>query len=202
MDKIRLILETIGTIAFAVSGASVGIDHKMDLFGVCALGMTTAVGGGIVRDIILGIVPPMAFEDPFYVLLSIAVSFLLFIIRKKLDLDKFGDSTAMLVCDTVGLAVFTIVGIASAFRISDNSFMAVFVGVVTGVGGGVMRDIAAQQMPYIFRKHVYATASLAGAILCVAMWQVNQLAASIAGSGAIVALRLLAAHFRWSLPKA
>ena len=108
----------------------------------------------------------------------------------------------MLVCDTVGLAVFTIVGIASAFRISDNSFMAVFVGVVTGVGGGVMRDIAAQQMPYIFRKHVYATASLAGAILCVALWQVNQLAACIAGSCVIVALRLLAAHFRWSLPKA
>lgn len=201
------VIEMLGTIAFAISGAMVAIQKKMDLFGVILLGMTTAVGGGIIRDLILGKTPPAAFLHPVYALTAIGVSVLIFIpaMRRALKWqDKLYDVT-LLVIDSLGLGVFTVVGVQAAYAAlgSPTLFLSVFVGALTGVGGGVLRDLFAGQVPYILVKHIYATASLIGALLCALMWRpLGTSAAMLLGAAAVVVLRLLAAHFRWKLPQA
>ncbi|MBR6965402.1 TRIC cation channel family protein [Candidatus Saccharibacteria bacterium] len=194
-------LELIGTIAFAISGALVAIDKKMDILGVAILGMTTAVGGGIVRDIILGNFPPAAFQNPFNALLAIAVSLIIFFpfVRRVFGFRK--TRKGILLMDAIGLAVFTMLGLRAGFRY-DNFFLAVFVGVVTGVGGGVMRDVFAGERPQIFTKYFYASAAIIGANIAGLLWSVNHIAAMTTGVVVIVVLRLLAAKFHWSLPHA
>lgn len=156
------IFEIVGTIAFAISGAVTACQKQMDLFGVAFLGITTAVGGGIIRDLILGINPPTTFRYPIYLIFAIAMSV------------------------TPGA----------------NYFLFSFVGIVTGVGGGVLRDVMAGDKPYIFIKHFYASASLIGAIVCVSshIYFNNAISMSL-GMITVIVLRLMAAHFRWSLPK-
>ena len=134
--------EILGTIAFAVSGAVVAISKKMDIFGVAILGMTTAVGGGILRDLSLGITPPAAFQSPGYALTSIAVSMLVFLppVRRLLHWNEKLYDTALLLFDAIGLGIFTVIGVQTAYIATGelNAFLAIFVGVVTGCGGGVM----------------------------------------------------------------
>lgn len=196
-----------GTIAFAFSGAMVAIEKKMDIFGVAMLGMTTAVGGGIIRDLILDITPPAAFANPVYACTAILISIVVFLpsVRRQLSRKVRLEDLAMLVIDSLGLGVFTVMGVQKAYgAVSDpNVFLAVFVGVITGVGGGILRDICAGDRPYVFIKHFYACASLLGALTCVFLWPlVGEGIAMFAGGSATMILRLLAAHFRWSLPKA
>ena len=200
-------LELIGTAAFAVSGAIVGIKNRMDLFGVIVLGVCTAVGGGIVRDVILGITPPATFHDPVYTLTAAAVSVLMFLphVRARVGRHEPVFDRLLLVMDAVGLGVFTVVGVQCAYRQAehDTLFLTVFVGLITGVGGGVLRDVLAGDTPYIFVKHVYASASLAGALACVVLWPLaGEMAAMLCGSALVVAVRILSAHFRWNLPHA
>ena len=197
---VLLILEIIGTVAFAVSGAIVAIEKEMDIFGVVILGTTTAVGGGIIRDLILGVTPPAAFRDPVYALLAIEVSLIVFF-PKINRLFRRKNNIPLLIMDSLGLGVFTVVGVRAGMT-SDNLFLAVFVGVLTGVGGGVVRDLFAGNRPYIFIKHFYACASLIGATLTVALWTVDKDIAMVAGATLIILLRFLAARFRWSLPRA
>ena len=198
--------EILGTIAFAVSGAVVAISKKMDIFGVAILGMTTAVGGGILRDLILGITPPAAFQSPGYALTSIAVSMLVFLppVRRLLHWNEKLYDTALLLFDAIGLGIFTVIGVQTAYIATGelNAFLAIFVGVVTGCGGGVMRDVFAGSPPYIFVTHFYATASLLGAVACLLLWNIGQMPAMLIGAAVTLTLRLLAAHYRWSLPKA
>lgn len=198
--------EILGTIAFAVSGAVVAISKKMDIFGVAILGMTTAVGGGILRDLILGITPPAAFQSPGYALTSIAVSMLVFLppVRRLLHWNEKLYDTALLLFDAIGLGIFTVIGVQTAYIATGelNAFLAIFVGVVTGCGGGVMRDVFAGTPPYIFVKHFYATASILGAVACLLLWNIGQMPAMLIGAAVTLTLRLLAAHYRWSLPKA
>ena len=198
--------EILGTIAFAVSGAVVAISKKMDIFGVAILGMTTAVGGGILRDLILGITPPAAFQSPGYALTSIAVSMLVFLppVRRLLHWNEKLYDTALLLFDAIGLGIFTVIGVQTAYIATGelNAFLAIFVGVVTGCGGGVMRDVFAGSPPHIFVKHFYATASLLGAVACLLLWNIGQMPAMLIGAAVTLMLRLLAAHYRWSLPKA
>lgn len=200
-----LIFEIIGTVAFAASGAIIALNKKMDIFGVIMLGLTTAVGGGVLRDVLLGFTPPNMFKNPVYAIVAAAVSVLLFSskVRKIAFKNQKIYDLVLLVMDSIGLGIFTVVGISVAHdRIVDNPFFLVFLGVITGIGGGVMRDIMAGQTPYIFVKHFYATASILGAILTVILWlPLGEAAAMIIGAVLIVVLRLLAAHFRWSLPK-
>ena len=198
MDLI-FILEIVGTIAFAVSGAYTAIVKEMDIFGVAVLGMTTAVGGGIIRDLILGITPPMAFQNPIYALLSIIVSLGVFISRKRRI--RSSENIILLIMDTIGLGVFTIVGVRASMPF-DNIFLSVFVGSLTGVGGGVLRDIFAGNKPSVFIKHFYASASLIGALLMTLLWNLNQNISMFVGAVSVIVLRLLAAHYKWSLPKA
>ena len=208
MDEFIFILELIGTVAFASSGAMIAIEKKMDIFGVNVLGATTAVGGGIMRDIILGLTPPGAFSHPVYVLVAALTSTILFVIayakptafesRVKTDYyDKL-----MFWCDTAGLGIFTVVGIQAAVRAvgGANVFFFVFIGTLTGVGGGVLRDIMAGETPYILVKHIYACAAIAGGIVCVVgRTAFGEAYGTILGLAATVLLRFLAAHFRWNL---
>ena len=208
MDEFIFILELIGTVAFASSGAMIAIEKKMDIFGVNVLGATTAVGGGIMRDIILGLTPPGAFSHPVYVLVAALTSTILFVIayakptafesRVKTDYyDKL-----MFWCDTAGLGIFTVVGIQAAVRAvgGENVFFFVFIGTLTGVGGGVLRDIMAGETPYSLVKHIYACAAIAGGIVCVVgRTAFGEAYGTILGLAATVLLRFLAAHFRWNL---
>ena len=203
---IVLFLELIGTVAFSVSGAITGLKKKMDILGVVILGLTTAVGGGVIRDLILGITPPNTFRNPIYATFAIGAAIVVFLpavqnlILKKRSLYNW----LMLVMDSLGLGIFTVVGIQVAYSLSSeyNTFLLVFVGVGTGVGGGVLRDTMAGDPPYIFVKHFYACASLIGALICVLVWDsLGEANAMLAGTAVVVLLRLLAAHFRWSLPK-
>lgn len=208
MDSVFFILEIIGTVAFAVSGAMIAIKKGMDIFGVIILGLSTAVGGGIIRDIILGITPPTTFTSPVYSLVAIVASiavFLPFVHKVMVHNKKFYD-ILLLVTDSIGLGVFSVMGVKVAYTALNheyNFFFLVFVGVVTGVGGGIMRDLFANTTPLIFIKHFYACASLLGTIVCVVLlsYNVNMILAMAVGAFIVVILRILAAKFRWQLPK-
>ena len=199
MELLFFVLEIIGTVAFAVSGALAAIRKKMDIFGVVILGMTTAVAGGIIRDLILGVTPPAAFVEPVYALVAVGVSLIIFIpaIRKALSRLE----AVLLVMDSIGLAIFTVIGVRAGMQY-HNLFLNIFVGTVTGVGGGVLRDLFAGNRPYIFVKHFYACASIIGALICSLLWNFNSLIAMICGMGSIFVLRILAAVLKWSLQKA
>ena len=194
-----LILELLGTVAFAISGATVGAMAHMDILGIVVLGLTTSVGGGIIRDLLIGVVPPVAFQQPVYALVAIAVSLLVFIPRIRSRINTNG--VLLNLIDAIGLGVFTVTGVKSGFAF-HNPFLQIFLGVVTGVGGGVLRDIFAMQKPMIFVRHFYAIASLLGAVCCLILLPVSENAAMISGISLIVVLRILAARFRWHLPKA
>lgn len=192
------IFEIIGTIAFAVSGAMVAVQKKMDILGVVILGVTTAIGGGITRDILMGVTPPRSLTNPLYAGIAIAVSLLVFFppVRGRINVNNM----AFVALDALGLGTFTIIGIETAY-VLNNIFLQVFLGVLTGVGGGVMRDIFAAEKPMIFIKRFYAVASLIGAIVCVIVYPFNKNGAMIIGIITIIILRILAAKFKWNLPK-
>lgn len=208
MEQIVILLEIIGTIAFASSGAMVGIYKKMDLFGVIVMAVTTAVGGGLMRDMILGNLPPAAFTDPIYVILSTVCAIVLFIVIY--NRERFSDNKvfvlyekAMTIMDAVGLGVFTILGIEKAYEqgYQNELFFLVFLGILTGVGGGVIRDVLAQKTPLIFKKHIYACASLVGALFCVLCMPFSKDIAMIGGACLVIVIRLLAVMYHWNLPK-
>lgn len=206
------LIEILGTIAFASSGALVGIERHMDIFGVGVLGITTAVGGGIIRDIVLGITPPNVFRNSSYVLVAIIVSILLFLVhyikdQKKIVSDlvmKRYYDLVMLWLDAVGLGIFTVVGINVAVKIGyqQHFFLLVFVGTITGIGGGVLRDVMAMRTPYIFVKHIYASASLAGAVAYIFLMRCLPVVPAMAAASALVVLiRVAAVRHKWNLPK-
>lgn len=205
-EQLLLIFEIIGTVAFAFSGAMVGLSKKMDIFGVTVLGIVTAVGGGVIRDIVLGLTPPATFKNPVYISVAIAVSIILFIpsVRRFLFKKQNAFDKAMLFMDSVGLGIFTAVGVETACIAEHrNLFLLVFVGMITGIGGGVLRDVLSGNTPYIFVKHFYASASLIGALVFIVFWKFfGQSAATLGCAFSVTVLRLLAAKFRWSLPKA
>lgn len=207
-EVIVFIIEIIGTIAFASSGAMVGIRKNMDVFGVIVMAITTAVGGGIIRDLILDIKPPNTFRNPVYVEFAIGTALVLFIIfyvRKQILDSRFMVYYEKLMnfMDAIGLGAFTVIGVNTAYSIGygPQKFLLLFVGVITGVGGGVLRDMMSKEMPFIFVKHIYACASLAGAMVCVALIRYNKSAGMILGALVVIIIRLLAAKNRWNLPK-
>ena len=207
MDTFIFVVNIIGTLAFAASGAMIGLNKNMDIFGVCILGLATATGGGVIRDLILGLTPPMAFRDPTYAVLALTTSAVFFSrrVRRVLMHNQRRYDRLLFWMDTLGLGVFSVAGVELAFSRSGHPtfFLLVFIGTITGVGGGVLRDLLAQEVPYIFVKHIYACASLAGAVLCAGLWSyVDSMYAMLAGMTAVVVIRVLAAHFHWNLPRA
>lgn len=201
------LLQFVGTVSFAISGAMAGLKKGMDVFGVSILGLTTAVGGGVLRDILLGNCPPTMFRTPVYALIAVVTSMIVFIpsVCKLLMINQRVYDVVMLLTDSVGLGIFTVYGVKATFDASggNNLFLVVFLGAVTGVGGGVLRDVLTCSTPYIFVKHIYACAAIAGALVCAFLWDyAGSTCSMLSGIALIIIVRLLAAHFKWSLPKA
>lgn len=206
MDEVLFVLELIGAAAFAVSGAMAAIEKRADIFGVLFLAVTTALGGGVIRDVLIGRIPPVMFVSYWYLLISVAVALAVFIDaylrseKYKLHLDKL--DAVNNIFDAIGLAVFTVSGMNAAMPVSDNIILVLFVGMCTGVGGGMLRDVMTNTMPKVLRKRVYAVASLLGGGLYYAMYALgaNQLASIGCGMLLIFALRLFATIYKWNLP--
>ncbi len=207
-DYIVFCMELVGTVAFAASGAVVGINCRMDVFGVCVLGVVTAVGGGMTRDVILGKIPG-ALVEPVYVAVAVAAALLVFLVeyfKKGLLQGKTGVlyERVMLVMDSVGLGIFTGMGVMTGIRNGylENTFLLVFLGTLTGVGGGLLRDMMAGVPPYIFVKHIYACASVVGAMCCVWLYRdLGQIPAMMISAVLIILIRFLAAYYHWNLPR-
>ena len=211
MDTMLLVLELIGTCAFAISGAVLGITKRFDIFGVIFSGIITALGGGTIRDLLLGNLPPAMFRNYIYLIFAVATCLLTFIVASILK-NKFSENIVIIdkvnnIFDAIGLGVFTIVGMNVAIKsgFSDNFFFVVFLGMTTGCGGGILRDAIVGEVPFVLRKRVYAVASIAGGIAYYVMYiMLHQgvVISSVVGITLIFALRILASVFKWDLPKA
>lgn len=208
MSDFVFVIEIIGTIAFAISGAIVAIKKNMDIFGVLVLGVTTAVGGGMIRDILLGVLPPTMFRKSVYVIVAVITTLIVFLVmyflqgkinRYSKRVDRFIN-----VFDAVGLGVFVVAGVNTAGNngFGELAFLSIFVGVVTGIGGGILRDILAGRIPVVLHKQVYAVAAIVGASVYyyTCDW-IGTNAAMIVGLLMTITLRMLATYFEWNLPK-
>lgn len=204
MNEFILFFEVIGVIAFAVSGALTGMRTQMDLFGTCVLGITTAVAGGMIRDTLLGLTPVSALLKPEFVIIATIVSLITFLpmVNKHINLNKQSFNKIFLIADSVGLGIFTALGFQVAYINGfQNWFLLIFVAVITGVGGGVCRDVLAREKPIIFIKHIYALASIIGAVVCyfVTLY-LSMDDGFIACCIVVFIIRILSAHFNWRLP--
>ena len=211
MEHFIFTLEIIGTCAFAVSGAVVSIIKRLDLFGVLFCGLITALGGGVIRDILLSNLPPAMFCNYIYAFFALGTALITFVFARIArnsfetraeDIDRINN-----IFDAVGLGVFTIVGINIALSMgyTDNPFFVIFLGMTTGCGGGLLRDILVREVPFILTKKIYAIASILGGVLyyiLVTKLCFDAFLSVIIGIVFIVALRLFSTLFHWDLPKA
>jgi len=191
--------EIIGTIAFAISGALIAIRKRLDLFGVIFLAVTTAVGGGIFRDILIGITPPTAFINPTACIISIITALVVFFFYD----EKFNKLEKIVtISDALGLGVFTAVGCRTAMLHNvDAIFAVVFMGMCTGVGGGIVRDILVKDIPFVLKKEIYAIASIIGALFYYLIHQYfSDIISLYICCLLIFAIRLFAIKFNINLP--
>ena len=209
LQPILTVLEIIGTISFAVSGAFVALRSKLDIFGVLFIGCITAVGGGMLRDILIGVTPPAIFSN-LYVILIAALSALAVFIFAYFFKDNFLAVSEKIehannVFDAMGLAAFSVMGTEIAFvqGLAENIPLSILLGMLTGVGGGMIRDVLTNSTPYIFKKHVYALASIGGAGLYFGLRFVfpSTVAPTLLAMAFVLVVRMLATKYRWSLPK-
>lgn len=198
MDFI-LILDLLGTFAFAISGVRMAARVDMDVFGAAVVGFATAIGGGTTRDLLLGRHPITWIDDISYPMVILAAIPFTYLLRNKLiTLNK-----PLFIFDTIGLAVFTISGMEKALEVGVNPFIAALMGMITGVVGGIIRDIFCHEIPLIFRKEIYATACLAGALIFYAGLaaginaDLNYLLTIIT----IIIIRSVAIRYNLALPK-
>ncbi len=203
MEKARLLtvlLDLVGTFAFALSGAASGIRHRLDLFGVLVLSFIAATAGGITRDVLIGAVPPAAIHDPRYVVVSVAAGLVAFFWPPLLRRMK----SPVLLFDAAGLGLFAGAGALKALSYGLGPLPAVLLGGLTGVGGGVVRDVLVSEVPAILRSELYATAALAGAAAVVGgeALGVPSVAATAAGALLCFGLRYAAIRRGWRLPVA
>ncbi|MBB1192346.1 trimeric intracellular cation channel family protein [Flavobacterium sp. SOK18b] len=191
-------LDLIGTMAFALSGALTAMSKKMDPFGVFIIAFVTAVGGGTLRDILIGRTPVGWMLDVNYVYV-IAVGFVLAIIfRKKFDKLR----TSLFLFDTIGLGVFTLIGLEKGIHIGLHPIICVALGTMTACFGGVIRDILCTEIPVIFRREIYATLCILGGIVFFILRDLNleNDVLYLTTSSIIISLRLMAVKFKWYLP--
>ncbi len=199
IDGFISVLDYLGTAAFAITGASKAIAHKTDIFGIIVLATVVGVAGGITRDVIFGRFPT-AFSDPIYigitVIVGIAMFFLYSYFKKRMNV--------WLVFDAIGLGVFSIIGASIAYQIVGLDFLPImFGGVITAIGGGILRDVFVREIPIVFVKEVYAVASIVGIVIfyVILYYGGDMQVASIIGIVAATGIRLLAMKYKWNLPK-
>ncbi len=209
MHQILSILEMIGVVAFSISGAMVAIDNRLDLFGVIFVSVMTSLGGGVTRDILIGKLPPQMFENYTCITISVAISLIVFIVvyvtrayyKKHVKIIE----TINNVFDALGLGVFSIFGIQVAINtgFGYNKFLLVFLGMITGVGGGLIRDIIVGRTPVIFSKYIYAVAAILGGImyLICCFMKISEGISTMAGIFVIFVIRMLSTYYKWNLPK-
>lgn len=199
--------DMLGTVAFSISGAVCAIERGLDLFGVVFLGVVTAIGGGIIRDTMLGVCPPASFTDYIYLLLAVgtaaAVWTLAWLATQGKRPARFRDDPVLNVCDAIGLGVFSVIGVQAgiAAGLEENFYFCLFLGLTTGVGGGMLRDVLIGEIPFVLRKHFYAMASLVGALCYYCTRLASPNGSILVSTLLVVGLRVCAFHFRWSLPR-
>lgn len=193
------LLDLVGTAAFAASGAWVAVRRHMDLFGVLVLGAVTAVGGGTLRDLLLGDIPPFSLQDESYIYIAIIVSLVVFANRARFKMVE----KPLLYFDAVGLGTFVVIGTTKALEFQLGWLGAILMGVMTGTAGGVFRDVLANQVPLILRREIYASACVAGGVLLVILEQAGagRPAAALLAAGTVIVVRLLAIRYDWGLPR-
>lgn len=202
------IMEIMGTIAFSCSGAMVAIRKKLDFLGVIVLGVITAVGGGMFRDILIGNNPPELFRNPVYVCVAVVAAVFMFFIMQSRKLSQIfiqakPYDTIMNLLDAIGLGAFTVVGVNAATNSPYNHyiFLTIFLGVITGVGGGLLRDMMVCEIPSILKEHIYACASLVGALLYVlSMYFDIPNIGIIVSAAVVIIIRVLSRYYDWNLP--
>jgi uncharacterized membrane protein YeiH len=209
-------LDLLGTFVFALSGAAAGVRHRLDLFGVLVLAFAAANAGGITRDLLIGAVPPAGISDWRYITISAVAGLLAFawtwsrahstLAARVADWPRIADRLAhsVLVLDAAGLALFAVAGSLKALAFHLGPVAAVLLGVMTGVGGGVLRDILVAEVPTVLRAELYAVAALGGAIVVVAGKQLGLATPVVGVAGAVLCftLRILAIQRGWKLPVA
>lgn len=203
------ITEIIGIIAFAISGAIVGIKKHFDIFGIIVLGVITAVGGGALRDITLGIIPPTMFKNPIYVVVAFITSCVTFgaaaIVRAKFNKNKQFFVEVVNFFDAIGLGVFAVTGTNTAIvnGFEHNAFLAIFVGVITGIGGGMVRDVLAGKVPFVLFKDIYASAAIVGAGIYYFMYtnHYSRILSVVLAIVLTIIIRILASYYHLGLPK-
>jgi uncharacterized membrane protein YeiH len=198
-DKVFLgVLDQVGTFAFAVSGAVLAVQRRMDIFGVLVLALITAVGGGIVRDLIIGAVPPAAFHDWHMLAIAVFAGILCFFAGPLLERLSY----PVLLFDAAGLGIFAVTGTQKALQFGIDPIMAGTLGVVTGIGGGILRDLLAQREPSVLRTDIYASAAIASAVIVLVAHQfgVQITVISLPAVAVCFVLRVLAIYRGWALP--
>ena len=206
MDIIWYMFDMIGTIAFAVSGALVGVARKMDIFGMAVLALATAIGGGIVRDVLLGYFPPNSLRNVVYVTVVLVVTVIVFLIyNSRYRKHAMGPRSraSYLLADALGLASFTVTGASAGFKLyPELPIFIVLLGTITAVGGGIIRDMLAQRIPSVLKEDVYALPSIIGGIIYYLMVTSSWDSMAVYGAFTVVlVIRLLAIKYNWSLPK-
>lgn len=206
--NLNIIFDIIGTIAFAISGAVVGCKKHMDILGVIILGLVTALGGGFIRDLALGITPPRMFQDSTNAILSTVTSisvFIFFIIKLDFINEKWFKlmNNLILITDAIGLASFTITGMATALSHGfDEKFLLIFVGSITGVGGGLIRDVLSGSIPFILKEQIYAGACILGSfVFIISMNFLSYELSIILTFFTVLIFRLIAVNKNWNLPR-
>lgn len=197
-QTLLLVLDLCGTFAFAVSGATAGVRQRLDLFGVLVLSFAASTFGGITRDVLIGATPPAAFEDWRYLAVAMAAGVLAFYWSPLVE--RLRNPVRML--DAVGLAFFAVAGTQKALEYGLGPVMAALMGMLTGIGGGIARDILLAQVPVVLRADLYAVAALAGAAIVVAghLLGLPVLLGAVVGGLICFGLRMAALRWGWQLP--
>lgn len=204
------LFESLGTIAFAISGAMVAVKKGVDLFGVLFLGLVTAFGGGLMRDITLGVVPPRMFLSSTNLLLALFSALGVFLLARLLQKRYLSNEAALEqinnIFDALGLGAFSVTGARAAMEagFADNVTLLLFTGMITAIGGGILRDLLIREIPFVLKKRIYAVASLCGAFVywLLGAGPAGEELAVFGGVAVTFLLRILATIFKWNLPKA
>jgi len=196
-----LVADLIGTLVFAIEGAMAAVDGKLDVIGIMVLAFTTALGGGIIRDTLLGAVPPASLKDWRYPTIAFTGAAAVFFLHHYM---KAIPVLTLQVFDAAGLALFAVAGTQKALLYRMSPLVAVLLGAITGVGGGTMRDVLLNQVPTVLRAEVYATAALLGSVCMVAAIKarVKDSVAAAFGGLACFILRVVSVWNHWNLPRA
>jgi uncharacterized membrane protein YeiH len=193
-----LVLDLVGTFVFALSGAFAGARHRLDFFGIMVLSFTAGNFGGITRDLLIGAVPPAAISDWRYLAVSLIAGVLTFFWHPAIARLH----SAVLVFDGAGLALFAVAGTQKALAFGLNPIMAALLGMLTGIGGGMMRDVLVNEVPTVLRSEIYAVAALAGAAVVVVghLLQLPSAIVAVVGAALCFGIRMIAVLRSWNLP--